>query len=161
MTSQRRLIAHAIGTEIRPHESNCRAQSEVIGVILFTAVVVTLTVLVGATILGTVDTGDKPVTNLRAEVDASELTLSHHGGSTLDPREVSVVLRDGAQRRLALDEFGGGDRDGMFAPGGQLNYSHRANGTLRVLVVHNPSNTILYDRVLDVPERALSNTDLG
>ena len=136
-------------TKLAGDYQNRRAQSEVIGVILLTAVIVILVVLVGSVILGSLDTQDEPATNLRAEVDATQFTLGHHGGSTLARGDVTVILRDGNTRRRTLDEFG----DGVFAPGEKINFSHGAAETLRVLVIHDPSNTVLYDQAFDVPAR--------
>jgi len=130
-----------------------RAQSEVIGIVLMTAVVVILAVIVGGSILSTVDTQDEPVTNLEAAVDASNVTISHHGGTAFSTDEVTVQFRATGTERHSLGTFWEvqGNDDGTFSPGEQVSRIHNASDVVRILVVHEPSNTVLYDRAFDVP----------
>ncbi|WP_158853864.1 LamG-like jellyroll fold domain-containing protein [Halorhabdus sp. CUG00001] len=129
-----------------------RAQSDVIGVILLTAVIVILSVLVGVVTLGTVDTTDNPAANLGVDVNGTELTISHLGGTSFARGDISIVLRDGSTQRLTLTSFTGGDGGDSFSPGEQLFYTHGLTDSVRVLVVHDPSNTVLYDEAFDLPD---------
>lgn len=130
-----------------------RAQSEVIGIILLTAVVVILSVVVGGTILTNIDAQDEPVANLDVSVNASNVTISHQGGSQLPTTEVTVYFRSGNTERHSLGTFPEqqGDDDGDFDPGERVTRVHNATKVITVFVVHDPSNTVLYDRALDVP----------
>ncbi|MFB6201279.1 MAG: type IV pilin [Halorhabdus sp.] len=130
-----------------------RAQSEVTGTVLLLAVVVIIVVIAGVFILSTIDTQDEPVANLEVTIDDSNVTLSHHGGRTLATDEVTVILRSGTETRQALTTFveQQGNGDDVFEPGERLTRVHNATDSVRVLVVHDPSNTILSDREYDVP----------
>ncbi|WEL17977.1 Pilin/Flagellin, FlaG/FlaF family [Halorhabdus sp. SVX81] len=130
-----------------------RAQSEVVGVVLMTAVIIILAMIVGGTILSTVDTEEKPTANLNVSVDASNVTVSHHGGTYLSVDEITVHLRSANTERHLLDAFQErqGDADSSFDPGETVTHTHNATALLTVFVVHDPSNTVLYNRDFDVP----------
>ncbi|CCQ34620.1 chitinase protein [Halorhabdus tiamatea SARL4B] len=125
------------------------AQSEVTGVVLLTAVVVILSVIVGGAILTNIDTQDEPVANLEATVDATNVTISHQGGTQLSTDEVTVYFRSGNTERHSLSTIE--ELQGNFDPGETVRHTHNATGVVTVFVVHEPSNTLLYDRDFDVP----------
>ena len=140
-----------------------RGQSEVTGVVLMTAVVVILSVIVGGAILTNIDTQDEPVANLEVSVDASSVTVSHHGGTHFPSDEITVYFRSGNTEHHSLGTFQErqGDPDGNFAPGERVTRIHNATGVVTVFIVHDPSNTVLYDRAFDVPGSGLSPLTWG
>jgi len=123
-----------------------------------TAVVVILSVIVGGAILTNIDTQDEPVADLEASVDASNVTISHHGGTQLSTDEVTIYFRSGNTERHSLSAFPElqGDNDTSFDPGERVTRVHNATDVITVFIVHDPSNTVLYDRAFDVPESGLS-----
>lgn len=131
-----------------------RAQSEVIGVILLTAVIVIVTVLAGGMILGSLDAQDEPSANLKVSINDSHVTIGHHGGTDLDDSETSVILITDDSQSIGLSEFDErqGDGDDTFESGELVTHGHGASDTIRVLVVHDSSGTLLYDRSFDVPD---------
>jgi len=135
------------------------AQSEVIGIVLLTAVIVLLTVMVGGTILASLDTGSEPVTNFKVSVDNSNLTITHHGGTSVPDSEVTVVLRAESTERYSLSSFSPSSCLScvIFEPGERVTRDHNASGPVRVLIVHDPTNTVLFDQEFDVPTPSKPN----
>ena len=138
---------------------NRRAQSEVIGIILLTAVVVILAMLVGGTILESGDTQGDPSANLEVTIDDVNVTIGHHGGATLPAGEVTVQLRSTTTQQYSIDSFHAqqGNDGNPFEPGDLLTHEHNAGNTVRVLVIHDRTNTVLYDRAFDVPSSTGEN----
>ena len=133
-----------------------RGQSEVTGTVLLLAVIVILSSLVGVVILGSIDTQDNPTANLAVSINATTVTIDHHGGSRLPHNAVTAVFRDGRTERHSLQTFRErqGNGDDTFAPGETLTRVHNATDAIRVLVVDEPTNTVLVDRACDVPTDA-------
>lgn len=129
-----------------------RAQSEVVGVLLFTGVIVVTVGLVATFVLSANQPTEEPTVDLEATADASTLTLSHGGGDGLRALDVTVILAGGADAEHGLDTFTvqQGDGDGRFEAGEVRTHSHGASDVLRVRVVHEPSNALLYRNALDV-----------
>lgn len=134
---------------------SARGQSEVVGVILLTAVVLVLVTLVGAGILfqWQSETDDDPRVDVESELDATTLTLRHQGGDRLPAASVRVALRGNASADVSLANFTHrpGDR---FEPGSTWRHDRFTadlGGVVTVLVIHDPSNTVLYERTHEVP----------
>lgn len=134
---------------------SARGQSEVVGVILVTAVVLVLVTLIGAAILfqWESETEDEPRTAIESELDATTLTLRHQGGDRLPAASVRVALRGNASADVALTDFsdGAGYR---FEPGSTWRHDAFATdieGVVVVLVIHDPSNTVLHEETHEVP----------
>ncbi|WEL21859.1 LamG-like jellyroll fold domain-containing protein [Halorhabdus sp. BNX81] len=140
-----------------------RSQSEVTGVVLMTAVVVILSVAVGGVILTNIDTQDEPVVNLEASVDASNVTIRHLGGTQLPVDEVTVYVRSGGRENHSLRTFQDRQEDSTenFDPGERVTRAHNATDVATVFIVHDPSNTVLYDRTFDVPKIGVSPVTWG
>jgi flagellin-like protein len=126
-----------------------RAQSEVVGVILLTAVVVILMAAVGAFVLGGVSesaSGYGPLFDAEVNLTASEVSVTHAGGDDVAIDELAVVLQEGpTSERYGFDAAnvsGNGDAD--FEPTERFQREHGlGTGTIDVLVIHDPSNSVL------------------
>lgn len=132
--------------------SNTRAQSEVIGVALLTGVVAIVAFTAGALIIAGAGPSDDPTTAIRVETAPGNITISNNGGETVALSDLRVVFRQGAtERRFTPDPTNatGGD---SFEPGDSLRRKHAfAPGDLTVIVVHDPSNSVLLDDRVTVP----------
>lgn len=124
-----------------------RAQSEAVGVMLLTGVVVIAALMVGAAIIAQTGGDDGPTTDLVLDVTASDVVLTHNGGDTLVLAELTVVLdAGGAERRFTPDAANTSDGDARLRPGDRIQRAHGfSSGDLGVLVVHDPSNTVVLD----------------
>lgn len=132
--------------------SSNRGQSEVVGVILLTAVMVILIALVSGFVLSSVDTTNEPTLSIAVGVESGTFDLAHDGGDALGATDTVVIVgQDGT--RISLDEFPEpqGDGDGRFEPGEIRNHSHSASDVLRIDVVHEPTNTLVHSDVYDTP----------
>ena len=131
-----------------------RAQSETIGVVFLTGVVVLLAGAIGIQVLGQIDQTSEPTANVEVNVSASTLELRHQGGDALGADEVRVVLADGGDAEVGLDAFTEvqGSNPDSFAAGERWSYDHSASGTLRVLLVYEGErDAALLDERFDVP----------
>lgn len=128
-----------------------RAQSEVVGIVLLTAVVIVLVVGAGGLFLSSLesDTDREPLATLESNVNATVVTLAHQGGDEFDADEVEVVVRgaDGEfTQRLDAGTFLRGADDTRFAPGDRWRSTpHSLSGDVRLFVVDRPTNTILHE----------------
>ncbi|MBX0287414.1 PKD domain-containing protein [Halomicroarcula sp. F28] len=137
-----------------------RAQSESIGVILLTVVIV-ITVGVGSAVfLGSVaddaDRAGAPLVDFSVEVTATEITVTHAGGDVVAQSELTVIVRgQSTTKRYRVDAANvSGDDDGRFEPSERFRRAHDFVGpTVDVTVVHNASNTVLARESLVVGER--------
>lgn len=81
-----------------------RAQSETLGVILLTAVVVILVTIIGGTMLfnyGTQATRSAPTAQCSIDATNGNVTIIHTGGDALDGSTVAVVLsNESGQSRI-------------------------------------------------------------
>lgn len=128
-----------------------RAQSESIGVILLTAVIVLLVGGFGMVYLGTIDgSGQGPLVD--AEINATDewLSITHGGGESVPYADLEVVIRsDGQSERHALNEWSEANDD-TFGPSDRIRGEHaRGSGQLTVLLVHTASNTVVEEAYLD------------
>lgn len=138
-----------------PNTKLCqRGQSEVVGVLLLTAVIVVVVGLVGAFVLSGVDTESAPSAEVEIDVDATTVQLTHAGGDDLVASDVTVVFGRNGSGETTLANFTEtkGDGDGRFEGGEQRTTSHSAADVISVTVVHDPSNEVLARELLDVPE---------
>jgi len=114
-------------------------------VVLFTGVVVTLVTVVAVTGVFPLVTADgAPSTAIEADLTTTTLTVTHAGGEPLDAEDVTVIVRDaGGERRVDADTV----VTGVISPGDTLSVpaSLSPGDRRRVLVVHEPSNTLLFE----------------
>ncbi|QSG11919.1 Pilin/Flagellin, FlaG/FlaF family [Halapricum desulfuricans] len=145
----------------RTKQSSCRysaqrAQSEVVGVVILVGVFAVLAVTVGTVVIGNVteQAGDEPLVDLNASATTDSLTLVHGGGDSLEAADVDVIVRNTSEeRRLDLEVFDEtqGNDDDRFTAGEKRRYETPFDsGTLRVLVVHEPSNAVIHDETIEI-----------
>ena len=129
-----------------------RAQSEVIGAILLVAVVVIAVTAFGVFYLGNQsDDGRDPAAEFNASASTTSVNITHLGGDSLARADLVVIVRNSSTEREFSVENGtltDGDTDDQFEPGeewGSTNISLPAGESVRVFVVHDSSNKLLYD----------------
>lgn len=131
-----------------------RAQSEVIGVTLLTGVVVIVALLVGGVIVAQTTADDSgPTVDLLADATGTDAVLTHNGGDSVPVTELRVVLEQDdsttAFTPTAADVTG---PDARLDPSERIQRPHGfAAGDLEVLVVHEPSSTVLLDDRVTIP----------
>lgn len=131
-----------------------RAQSEVTGVVLLTGVVAVVALIVGGIIIA--DTGggdDGPTTSFVAEATDQTITLTHNGGDTVALADLRVsVSGNDTTREFVPDAANATGSDASLTPGESLTRDHGVPTgdpdvfeVIEVLVVHGPSNTVLFE----------------
>ena len=133
-----------------------RAQSESIGVILLTFVIV---LAVGVFSIGALGglfdgrTASGVLVDVEYEFDGGSLVLTHGGGDSVAAESVEVMVAEPTRARYLLTEFTALDgADAVFDPGERWQRAHSlSGGTVRLIVVHTPSNAVLFDETTDVP----------
>ncbi|EMA65245.1 hypothetical protein C461_14153 [Halorubrum aidingense JCM 13560] len=132
--------------------SDDRAVSPVIGVILMVAITVILAAVIGTFVLGLGDSlGDsQPTAQLNVEASGGTLTIEHAGGDRLDANDLTVrVSSDASGNSTNTSEFGS-----AFTVGDSATASYSEGGgttdDVRVRVIHTPSDSIILDRTLTV-----------
>jgi len=133
--------------------SDDRAVSPVIGVILMVAITVILAAVIGTFVLGLGDSlGDNQPTaqlNVDTNVDAStnNITIEHSGGDRIESGSLNVIISDPAGSNssegtigtaLTVGDTVEGQVDGSGAP-----------ADVRVRIVHTSSDSILLDRTFE------------
>ena len=133
-----------------------RAQSETIGVLLLTGVVIISVGAIGFFVLSGTGDNQGPVTSVAIDVDTKNVTLAHDGGTVLPESEVVVIIDGASRERFQLENLDAvsEDGDGRFEPGEQWRKGHNvsAGGAVEVLVIHEPSGEVLRDERKQVPE---------
>lgn len=131
-----------------------RAQSESIGVILLTAVIVLLVGGFGVVYLGTLDgSGQGPLVDAEVNATTERVEITHGSGESVAIGELDVIVRvDGASERYSMaEENVRNGEDGRFDPGDRYRRNHGlGSGSLEVLLVHTASNDVLHHAYLDV-----------
>ena len=136
---------------VRADAAGRRAQSETIGVLLLTAVVVVLVSVVGAGVIANVSSqaqAGEVAARADVTITGDNVTVTHGGGDTLADSTVRVILRNGSdESRYELSDVAPADRtgdgDGRFEPGERAVLSHSLTGTVSVLVVDIERGTVL------------------
>lgn len=133
--------------------TSTRAQSEVIGVVFLTGVIIILIGFVALNTFAVFETTTGPTANLDADVGPSTVTLEHQGGDSLGGGETEVIFDDGSTERYSLDSFTIEQGDaGRFEPGESWSHGHGKSDTIRILVVHRgETDTVVLDTEADVP----------
>lgn len=137
-----------------------RGQSEVIGTVLLTAVVIILVTILGAVMVTNQAErveNTKPSVEFEGNLSASTLEVAHVGGEVVQFDNLRIVLRtdsktqeydlaDNTQWASAPE-----DGDGRFEPGERISVSHSLSGNIRIVVADRSANGfVLYDRVKSV-----------
>ena len=133
--------------------SDDRAVSPVIGVILMVAITVILAAVIGTFVLGLGDSlGDnQPTAQLSVDVDVDEedptVTVNHNGGDSIAGGELRVVVSNATGESVQGDipdrlSVGDSVSDGENSPGITVD-----PGTdYRVRIIHDPSDSVILDR---------------
>lgn len=129
-----------------------RAQSEVIGIVLLTAVIVVLVSVAGAIVLSErFEEDDDPLVSVESNATVDRVRIDHTGGDSLAAADVEVVVRDGNDtRRITLSDFDTtpGTR---FEAGSEWETSVTLDpGEVTLIVVHTPSETVLHEETYAV-----------
>lgn len=127
-----------------------RAQSETVGVILLTAIVVLTVGTAGAVVLAGVDTTETVRADLAVTVADDGVAVTHDGGQPVAFADLQVVVRNGdGTWRPPMNESGviRGDDDGEFEPGERWAATRDLNGdaVTTVQVVERESDTVLVE----------------
>ena len=136
-----------------------RSQSELVGIVLLTAVIVTLASVVGVFLLGSFqsESEDDPNVLIQSEINETYLTVAHNGGDSFSAPDVEVILRNSDEIRVRLPDgqFVAGSDTSVFEPGDvwRYNYTGQAlsSGEVRLLVFDQDAGTLLYQDILDIP----------
>ena len=137
-----------------PFNSETRAVSPVIGVILMVAITVILAAVIGTFVLGLGDSlGDnQPTAQLSVDFDTDEnnITIDHNGGDRIDSGTLTVIVNDADDGAPRAD----GDIGQALSVGDSVTGEVDGNGdspeNVRVRVVHNPSDSFLLDRTFEL-----------
>lgn len=137
-----------------------RGVSPVIGVILMVAITVILAAVIGTFVLGLGDSiGDnQPTAQLSVDLDqdAGNLTIEHDGGDSISSETLTVIVTADDQREDENDVF-----DSRFSVGDAETAEDvidtgeddiDGGEDLRIRVVHQPSDSFLLDRSIEVTE---------
>jgi flagellin-like protein len=136
--------------------SDDRAVSPVIGVILMVAITVILAAVIGTFVLGLGDSlGDSQPT-AQISVDVSQdgtngtFEFSHDGGDAIESGDMELRISDGTNELSATDQF-----SNRFGVGDTVSGTFSTSGTsstsdIRVRLIHTPSDSILLDRTVEV-----------
>lgn len=136
-----------------------RAQSETIGVILLTAVIVVVTATAGFFILSDVNerTQGENRADLEITANSTAVVIEHQGGDEFNASKISVIVRTGETERQSIlaDRFstdnGGDDR---FKPGQrwEQNPGNSYSGDVEVLVVDTEGSQVLEQTTVSVTD---------
>jgi flagellin-like protein len=141
--------------------SDDRAVSPVIGVILMVAITVILAAVIGTFVLGLGDSlGDsQPTAQLDVTVDTNTVSVEHAGGDPIEADELRVIVSntsaDTQVSGTVVDRLTVGDIASNTTAGGGLNVSE--GDEYRIRVIHQSSDSIIVDRTAD----ARSDIDLA
>ena len=133
-----------------------RAQSESIGVVLLTGVVVVAIAGSSAVILtmGAGGAGGAPaLADLGIDATTTNVTIEHSGGDGVAMADSAVIVRDDAgEQRYQIDGPNvTGDGDDRFEPGERFERAHGISGdSATVLVVDTDANDVLARATVDV-----------
>ena len=133
-----------------------RCQSEVIGAVLMMGIIVLVMTTAGVFLFGAVTgDGEQALADIEYDVSTDTITLSHTSGDSLDADDIAVrVTTDTVDEEFRLDQHftavSDSNDDGSFSPGdtwrtnsGEFSEAEGVEGDL--LVIHEPSNTLLLD----------------
>ncbi len=127
-----------------------RGVSPVIGVILMVAITVILAAVIGTFVLGLGDSlNQAPQAQLDAEVgNSNNVSISHNGGDAIRAGDLTVnVEGNGAENFESITSYAADDEFSV-ADTASANHSTDANEGDRVVIVHEPSDSILLDTEL-------------
>lgn len=132
-------------------EFSRRGQSETVGVVLLTAVIVTVTVVAGGFIIADFreDTATDSNVDIESSIEGTTVTIEHRGGDSYERVDDIVVILQGIDNERHLlgtfDVLGDAD-NGTFAPGSRWQKSIESlSGEIRLFVLDESEDEILHD----------------
>jgi PKD repeat protein len=139
-----------------------RGQSEVVGVVLLTAVIVLVVSVAGLFILSNTTTDAPPRISFDADATTQNITVYHAGGETIPEEELDIILRGASRERYAFSTFTqsiGSDAT-VFEAGDEWYRSHGIDGEeVEVLIVHRPSNEVIARQEIDIQASLAARID--
>jgi flagellin-like protein len=151
---------------MKPHNllnTDERAVSPVIGVILMVAITVILAAVIGTFVLGLGDSlGDsQPTASIDVSTNSSAITLEHAGGDPVETGDLRVIVDD-LTNDETLDQSN--EFNSTYTVGDSEDITFTSGSTeteVRIRLIHTPSDSILFDQTLTVqangtPDFALS-----
>ena len=150
--------------------SEDRAVSPVIGVILMVAITVILAAVIGTFVLGLGDSlGDnQPTAQLSVSIDETEgdngaIIIDHDGGDRIDSDTVRVIVsdvdgnEDNVEAMITNSLRVGESVSGDFDDGAD---STDVSGDVRVRLIYEPGDSILLDRTFEVEDLGFDSLDV-
>ncbi|WP_338738193.1 type IV pilin [Haloplanus salilacus] len=135
-----------------------RAQSEAVGSILVIGLVVVVVGIAGAAALGPLTSGTDTVrAEITGDIGTGGIDISHQGGDALPSADLRLIVRvNGSETGLdwADGTLSGGDDAFDPGEGWRVSRDYHADSVVAVTLIHEPSNTILFDT-----ERSPASTD--
>jgi FlaG/FlaF family flagellin (archaellin) len=128
----------------------CRGDTEIVGMILLTAIVVVLMSVGGYYVLSNVGEDGAPNVEITGRATSDAVTLTHGGGASLDAASLDVVLRyGGSEQRYDFAADGTcGDEDGRFEPGERWTLDgsppYDVGDTVELLLVDTDRDAVLF-----------------
>ena len=146
---------------MKPHNlfnTDDRAVSPVIGVILMVAITVILAAVIGTFVLGLGDSlGDsQPTAQLSVDVDedSTNVTISHDGGDGIDLDDVDIVARNGSSTvgsAQTISNFSTVSDDRLtVGESVTLDYTDSSPGVDNIRIIYTPGDSILLDRSIEI-----------
>jgi len=129
-----------------------RGVSPVIGVILMVAITVILAAVIGTFVLGLGDSLEQaPQAQLDAEVDSSDnIVINHNGGDTLAEGDITIRVEDDTGTDVSDSSITWTDSELSVGETLTADSDASTGNTYTVIVVHDPSQSILLDTEVDV-----------
>ncbi|OYR53581.1 hypothetical protein DJ73_07155 [Halorubrum sp. Ea1] len=134
-----------------------RGVSPVIGVILMVAITVILAAVIGTFVLGLGDSlGDsQPTAQINLDASSSELTLEHAGGDRIPAEELEIRVTNVNSGGTGIDLTDVDKFDSAFTVGDTASTtvntsSSGTDTTIRVQIIHTPSDSIILDEERDI-----------
>jgi flagellin-like protein len=138
--------------------SDDRAVSPVIGVILMVAITVILAAVIGTFVLGLGDSlgNEQPTAQLNVEnSSSSNLTISHGGGDSINQADLEVVAYSGGSEVTGVtgDSRTQVGTSGTINVGDSVSVNYTSGTTVdvdRVKIIHTPSDSIILDSRVEI-----------
>jgi flagellin-like protein len=131
--------------------SDDRAVSPVIGVILMVAITVILAAVIGTFVLGLGDSlGDsQPTAQINIDTTNENITFEHSGGDRIDAEALTLRVQGNGSDHTANNQFAD-----AFTVGDQNSFAYNTSGStdadVRIQVIHTPSDSVLVDRTVTI-----------
>ena len=142
-----------------------RAVSPVIGVILMVAITVILAAVIGTFVLGLGDSlGDnQPTAQIDLDTTSDQIVLEHAGGDRIPSEELEIRVNNKTDTGADITFNSENEFDQAFSVGDQATASYSSgSGTdtvLRIQIIHTPSDSIIFDREVEIAD--LDSVDSG